>query len=87
MLNLNLILMIFEARLGFKVNLAKSSMVGIGAKSSMASIGVDEMTLISFVDIFYCKVENWPLKYLGLLLGGSLKSLSFWDPMVERIQK
>lgn len=76
-LNLKYLLLIFETILGLKVNLSKSSMDGIG-------VGMQETI---FARLFGCKVEAWPLKYLGLLLSGFPRSLSFWDPVAERVQK
>ena len=28
---------------------------------------------------------EWPLKYLGLPLGGNPLVMTFWDPIIERI--
>lgn len=70
--------LMFETISGLKVNLSKSS---------MADIDVDEVVLGNFAEEFRCKVETWPLKYLGLLLGGSPRTLSFLDTVVEGVQK
>lgn len=45
------------------------------SNSSMAGIGVEDMELVEFTQLFGCKVESWPLKYLGLPLGGTPRSL------------
>ncbi|KAM7513904.1 hypothetical protein LguiA_003487 [Lonicera macranthoides] len=34
-----------------------------------------------------CEIENWPLKYLGLPLGGNPNSLEFWNPVLEKVKK
>ena len=34
-----------------------------------------------------CDSGSWPFTYLGLPLGGNPSSLSFWDPVIERIAK
>lgn len=34
-----------------------------------------------------CSLGDWPLKYLGLFLGGRPKSTTFWDPVVEKVSK
>lgn len=78
MLRLKVILQIFECISGFKVNLSKSSIAGIGVEDSL---------MTSFAGLLGCKVENWPLSYLGMPLGGNPQSLSFRDPVVERVQK
>lgn len=77
-LHLKYILQIFETISRRKVNWLKSSLVGIG---------VDEGILNRFAQMLGCRVDQWPLKYLGLPLGGSFNSCVFWDPMVERVQK
>lgn len=32
-------------------------------------------------------ISVWLMKYLGMPLGGNLKSCNFWDPVVEKIGK
>ena len=39
----------------------------------------------SLASVLDCRVSEWPLSYLGLLLGGNPKTIGFWDLMVERI--
>ena len=78
MLNLKYILQIFETISGLRVNLQKSSLVGIK---------VDKQETIRFANLLGCKVEKLPLKYLGFPLGGQPRSVAFWNPTVERIQK
>lgn len=34
-----------------------------------------------------CRVDQWSIKYLGLLLGGLPRCISFWDPIVEKVSK
>lgn len=50
-------------------------------------IGVEEGNLCRFTNILGCKIEVWPIKCLGLPLGGKPSSISFWDLVIERIQK
>ncbi|RVW67200.1 hypothetical protein CK203_065147 [Vitis vinifera] len=33
------------------------------------------------------KVSKWPLSYLGLPLGGNPKTIGFWDPVIEKMQR
>lgn len=77
MLNLKYIPKVLETISGLKVNLSKSNTVGIG---------VDELEFITYAKMFGCKVDTWPLKYLGLPIGGAPRSLSFWDPIGEMVQ-
>lgn len=68
----------YECISGLKVNLSKSCMAGIG---------VSEVSLSNHVDIIGCKTKAWPLKYLGMPLGGNPRAFSFWEPVLERIHK
>lgn len=77
-MNLKNILKVFEITLGLKVN---------GEKSCIASIHVDELELNSLASLLGCKVEKWPLKYLGIPLGGSSRLANFWNPVVEKVEK
>ena len=53
---------------GLKINKGKSTIVGINVDSSL----VQEIALS-----LGCEVEEWPLKCLGLPLGGNLLSMDF----------
>lgn len=74
--NLKYILKIFETIFGLRVNFLKSSLV---------DIGVSKQDLDGYTNFLGCRVEEWPLKYLGLPLWGRPKSVFFWDPVVERV--
>ncbi|RVW80650.1 hypothetical protein CK203_044356 [Vitis vinifera] len=52
---------------------------------SKASLDLFKTLRLSFW--FLGKVSEWPLSYLGLPLGGNPKTISFWDPVVERISR
>lgn len=71
------ILRIFETISDLKINLLKTTLAGIA---------VAEEEVLRFARIMECQVDTWPMKYLELPLGGVSKSLSFWDPVVKRIQ-
>lgn len=71
-------LKIFKVISRLKVNLDKSSMV---------SIHVDLPFLFELATLMGCKVDTWPMKYLGMPLGGNQKSMAFWDLMVEKVEK
>ena len=76
--NLKLILLVFGQVSGLKINLEKSTILGINTRQEL---------LPSLALIFYCRVSEWPLSYLGLPLGGNPKTIGFWDPVVERISR
>lgn len=67
--NLKTILDIYECISSLKVNLLKSCMAGIG---------VDGMMLSNHARVIECKLVDWPLKYLGMTLGGNPWSISFF---------
>ena len=74
--NLKIILLVFGQVSGLKINLEKSTISGINTRQELLS---------SLASVFYCRVLEWPLSYLGLPLGGNPKTIGFWDPVVERI--
>lgn len=74
--NLKYTLQIFEVISGFNVNWGKSTIIGIHVDN-----------VYPLADILGCKVEAWLLKYLGLPLGGQSHLTSFWDPMIEKVDK
>lgn len=59
---------IFQAISGLKINLFKTNMVGIEVKESCLS---------RFVEVMGCFVGRWPIKYLGMPLGGNPKAMAF----------
>lgn len=74
-LTLRSVLFLFEATSGLKINLSKSSILGVG---DYPDIG--EMVAIM-------QVINFPLTYLGLPLGAKYKSIELWNPMIEKFEK
>ncbi|XP_026459317.1 uncharacterized protein LOC113359977 [Papaver somniferum] len=75
--NLVIILQVFEAITGLKVNFTKSSVITIGADHSVAAIA----------EILKCKIEVLPLKYLGMAMGAASRSYNIWDSVIEKFQK
>jgi hypothetical protein len=57
--------LLFESVLGLKVNLAKSNLIPVG---HVVQVG-------RLADILGCEVASLPVKYLGLPLGASYKSI------------
>jgi hypothetical protein len=69
--------LLFEATSGLKVNLAKSELIPVG--------DVDQVE--SLADILGCGVAILPVKYLGLPLGASYKSIHIWDNVIKKIKR
>lgn len=57
---LSKIIQLFSSMLGLRVNLEKSSLLGIN---------VDIQRVQAMADAIGCKAEEWPIKYLGIPLG------------------
>ena len=75
--NLKVILHCFELASGLKVNFSKSKIGGVR---------VDRTLIQQFAAILHYEVMKTPFKYLGLLVGGSHKRVSFWDEVLKRIK-
>ena len=66
--NLKIILLAFGQVSGLKINLEKSTILGINTRQEL---------LPSLALIFYCRVSEWPFSYLGLPLGENPKTIDF----------
>lgn len=50
-------------------------------------IHVEDNILGNLADVIGCKVGRWPLKDLGMPIGGNPKAVSFWDLVVEKVSR
>jgi len=71
--------LLFKAASGLKVNLATSNLILVG--------DVDQVE--SLTNILGCRIVIifMLLKYLGLLLGASYKSIHIWDGVIKKIER
>lgn len=69
---------IFQVISGLKVNLFKTSVMGIK---------VEESCLVRHAEAMGCSVGRWSVKYLGMPLGGNPRVVAFWDLVVEKVSK
>ncbi|KAM0963163.1 hypothetical protein ACFX2A_022668 [Malus domestica] len=76
--NLLELLKLFCSVSGLKINKAKCYLAGINS---------DCEKLNRLADSWGCEVGSWPIKYLGLPLGGRPRALKFWDPVVDKMEK
>ena len=76
-LHIRLLLLCFQAVTGLKVNVAKSKMVPIGKVNNVHAL----------VEILGFRVRTLPMTYLGMPLGGSHKSPSIWNSILEKIER
>ena len=73
---LTIIILVFGQVSGLKINLEKSSILGINTSKEMVS------RLASSMD---CQEMGWPLSYLSLPLRGNPNRKGFWDWVVEKV--
>ena len=73
--NVKAILICFEAVSGLKINFFKSELIGIR---------VEESLMGQLIGILGCKVESFPVTYLGLPLCRGHANKVVWTSMVER---
>ena len=74
-LNYLTILEVFGSISGLRVNLRKSTILGINTDMDMLQ------NLATFSE---CEVGVWPIKYLGIPLGGNPPKVDFWEEILQR---
>ena len=75
---IKIILRCFELALGLKVNLAKSSIEGVG---------VDQVSLERFAVMLNCEIMSFTFVDLGVPIGGNHKRVSFWKGLLDKLKK
>lgn len=63
---------------GLKLNLAKCNLMGINVADGEVARAASEVG---------CQIGYWPVKYLGMPLGGSPLSVGFWEPVLRKIAR
>ncbi|WMV24691.1 hypothetical protein MTR67_018076 [Solanum verrucosum] len=74
---IRLILILFEAVSGLRVNWGKSSLIAVKEVPQIQGLA----------SILGCKVEKLPTTYLGMPLGNKHKALGIWDGILEKAEK
>ena len=77
LLSIRLALSCFQAFTGLKVNVGKSENVPVGEVNNLATLA----------SILHCRVGSLPMKYLGMPLGTSFRTVSIWNPILEKMEK
>lgn len=77
-LKLRSIMRSFERISGLRINLEKCK---------VAVLNLEDGELSVYARLLGCEQESWPIKYLGLPLGGNPRALSFWQPVLEKMSK
>ncbi|KAH9745615.1 S4 RNA-binding domain-containing protein [Citrus sinensis] len=70
--------------LGAKIQASRGLHQGDPFSPLLFTLVVDLLDLVSIVG---CESGDWPLKYLGLPLGGNPKAVEFWAPVLEKVEK
>jgi len=52
----------------------------------MGVIGVNKVDLQVFSNCLNCRQMKLPFKYLGMIVGGNPRRVSFWDHVIDKIQ-
>jgi hypothetical protein len=73
---IRLVLTCFEAVTGLKVNMSMSEMVPVG----------EVWNMLVLADIICCRIGVLPKTYLSIPLGTGFKSLSIWNPIIEKVE-
>ncbi|XP_026385064.1 uncharacterized protein LOC113280686 [Papaver somniferum] len=69
------ILSMFESLAGMKLNLDKSTMISFGANDVIGELAKE----------LGCKTEVLPIKYLGMSIGVTSRSILIWDAVSEKM--
>ena len=71
-------LKIFSTVSGLNINFGKNTLLGIN---------MEEKEVTYLANSVQCSVGSWPIKYLGLPLGGNPTKKTFWEPVVTKVAK
>lgn len=72
------ILRCFKLVSGLRINLGKSTLIGVGLESSEVGEWASEVG---------CGEGKLPFLYLGLPVGGNPRLKKFWTPVIEKIER
>ncbi|XP_058774309.1 uncharacterized protein LOC131648579 [Vicia villosa] len=67
----------FEMIFGLKVNMGKSNLYGIGLEKSF---------ILAASQFLMCKIGKFPFKFLGVMVGGNHRRISFWNPILAAMK-
>ena len=56
-------------------------------KSTLLDINTDPVLLQELATLTDYELGDWPIKYLGMPLGGNPRKIDFWDPVVTKVAK
>ncbi|XP_058726932.1 uncharacterized protein LOC131598334 [Vicia villosa] len=67
----------FEMVSGLKINFSKSKLYGIGMR---------EYDLEASSQFLGCKLDQFPCKFLGIMIGGSHRKVNFWNSVIKTMK-
>ena len=76
--NMMTLLGLFCEASGLKINMAKSTLLGLGGDDHIITLMAERVG---------CGVDLWPISYLGMPLGGNPCSRTFWEPVITKVGK
>ena len=76
-LAIKVILRSFKVVLSLKVNFYKSQ---------VDAVGISDVDMIIFSKWLNCGSMYFSFKYLGISIGGNLKKVDFWRPIINKIK-
>ena len=76
--NMTTLLGLFCEASGLKINMGKSTLLGLGVDDQFTSVIAESVG---------CGVGSWPISYLGMPLGGNPCSRIFWEPVITKVAK
>ena len=74
---MRVVLLLFKSLSDLKVNFSKSQLVGVNVVGSWLS---------EAARLLQCRAGSLPFVYLGLTIGGNVRHMSFWEPIIDRIK-
>ena len=60
---------------GLKINLSKTSLIGVGVGSTDVSWMANRIR---------CNAGHFPFKFLGIPVGASMKRVAAWQPLIDK---
>ena len=77
-LNYRRLLDCFSLLSGLKINYSKSAIIPVGCEENWA---------LELCDMMHCKLQNFPIIYLGIPLGANPSKVSTWKPVLDKIER
>lgn len=67
----------FELVSGLSINLSKTKIYAVGCS---------HIFLDAAASFLGCMVDKFPFKFLGFIIGGNQRNISFWNPVIDSLK-